>query len=63
MSNRKPDRSGDIAAAKHSPPACIFHVLSIADHGPFTALSEIKGIVRDKLHQLHNIRDRRFHLS
>ena len=53
----------DLADVKHSLPICILHVPSIFNHGPLTSLSNIKGTASDKLKQLHNIRDRRLHLS
>lgn len=63
MPKRKPDRSGDHVANKQPTPTCIIHVFSIADHGHFTPLSEIKGTADAKLQQLHQIRDRRMCLT
>lgn len=63
MPKHKADRRSDHADTKHVPPTCIIHLLSIADHGHFTPLSEIKGTADDKLRQLHQIRDRRMCVS
>jgi hypothetical protein len=63
MPKRKPDRSGDSAASKHSSPTCILHVITFSDQGHFTPLSNIKGTVNDKLQQLHEIRNKRLCLS
>ena len=63
MPKHQADRRSDHAYTKHVPPTCIIHLLSIADHGHFTPLSEIKGTADDKLRQLHQIRDRRMCVS